>query len=363
MPELEDYIIGIDIGGTNIEADLIDSKTYKPLRKPIRRTFKEPLPDRELSNEDKLQYAEEALEHVGKIINDYCEFHQEIRKDCKVGIAVPGIISNDGKILVGVVFGNFHLREAVEEYVREQYGIKAKIHVENDANCGAYTHGEGQTLMIGTNLGSALNINGKLIGRNTSVKDDWQDYCIFDEAGFAIRFDKDKDTAWDIFKDYANEERFNDYFKNLAKQNTDSPNYVRLEQLLGGKAIPRIFGLVYGRDDVSLDARLLNEITDGADVKSVAEKTWEIEGKLLGYAVATLKNEAQQERYKCNIRDFHIGGKVALALHHMKSFAEESARAYCEEFGCTPDFKLRKSKHDNPNIIGAAIAYIRANKY
>ncbi len=346
-------VISIDIGGTKIKSGLVELiGDYWEVTKPLEiDSFEELLPkDRALDDDEKLQRAREVTQKIGKIVNQY---HSQLKGNSyKIGISVPGIISPEGKILTGVVFGEFPLKEEVENELIKKYGIRVRIHVENDGNCGAYAHGEGQTLMIGTNLGSALNIDRKLIGRNTGLKPSWRGYCIFDEAGYAIRLNEE--TAWDFFKRYIDRKKFSSYFEKLSEENKDSPNLVRIEQLLGGLAIQKMFDFLYGKNELELGAQELHEIVDGtrpadSKMKSLPEKIWEIEGALLGYAIATLQNKSAEEGYR--VKDFHIGGGVAKALHHIRPSAEK----YVENYGAR-NFQIKKSPYDNPNIIGAAIA-------
>lgn len=349
-------IIVVDIGGTNIKAGLVDSleSTRSEMSMP---TFYQLLPNRSLTNSEKLDCAKEITHHVGEVILDLIEKSRETKefseKFYDVGISVPGIISQDGEILTGVVFGNFFLRKAIEDYIHTECwkNLEVKIHIENDANCGAYAHGEGQTLMIGTNLGSALNIDGELIGRNTQIQQKWSDYCIFDEVGYAVRLNKKE--AWNFFREYSSWEKFDNYFKVLSKENEDSPGLVRLEQLLGGNAISRMFNFLY-----TTDAKKLHEIVDGTclcdpGIKSAAENIWKIEGTLRGYTIATLQKEMKTKGYSAI--KFYIGGKVANALDHMLPFAEKSAKDYGSK-----NFEIKLSSYENPNLIGVAIAYQKA---
>ncbi len=333
----DNQIICIDVGGTDIKYAALDyNDPFAPADIHSMPAFNKNL---------KLPPSGHVVDNIGKIINGFAP-NKKDRRLWRVSIAVPGIISDRGEILTGVVLGN---KIPLKEIIERKYHVRS--HAENDANCGAYANPNGQTVMIGTNVGSGLKFEGKLIGRNTQRRDNWWEYCIFDEAGFAIRLGREE--AWKIFEDYVPKEEFDAFFNSLSAQNTDSPGLVRLEQLLGGNAIPGIFSLLYRKP---VDARMVQQIIEG-DVKE-AEFVYAIEGRVLGFAVARLQNEARAKAKEYGLpagyrlQQFHIGGGVAKALPYMLPSAIAHAK-YCDAH----DFELRKSPYPNPNIIGAAIAF------
>lgn len=143
--------IGIDLGGTNIKAGLVD-EAGNILKRASRPTLRE----REYS----------------KILNDIEAIAREVSEGADgeikgLGIGVPGACNNrDGVI---VYTANIKMKNVpVREFFRER--LSYPVYVENDANCAAL--GEYSMLpekprdlifiTLGTGIGSGLILDGRL---------------------------------------------------------------------------------------------------------------------------------------------------------------------------------------------------------
>src|SRR3989338_7527068 len=107
------YSIGIDIGGTKVEAVLINEKG-KVLQKKRIKTVK---------NKSKF------LTNLIELINDVNTQHIE-----GIGVGVPGLVSHTGKLLW---LPNLKTLEGInlKEYLEKKYNVR--VYVQNDANCFA----------------------------------------------------------------------------------------------------------------------------------------------------------------------------------------------------------------------------------
>lgn len=150
-----DYYVGIDLGGTNIVAGVVDSD-YKILAKAKCKT-NVPRPEAELCD-SMVAVTLEAVEKAGLTINDIKS----------VGIGVPGAVNPETGIVeyaVNLFLHNWKLVEMMQERLNK------KVCIENDANAAAY--GEylagalknttnGIAVTLGTGIGGGIIINGKL---------------------------------------------------------------------------------------------------------------------------------------------------------------------------------------------------------
>lgn len=149
------YYIGIDLGGTNIAAGIVDEEG---------RLIK------------KASVPTGAHRHYSAIMKDMAELSQRLIKDCgldvddihSIGIGSPGTPDNEkGMILYSnnIAFLNVPMREEIQKY------IKKPVNIENDANCAAY--GEyiaggakgtkiSVTITLGTGIGGGIIIDGKI---------------------------------------------------------------------------------------------------------------------------------------------------------------------------------------------------------
>lgn len=154
------YYIGIDLGGTNIKAGIVNEK-YEIIGKALVKTAC-PRPAKEIAD-DMAKVSIEACKNSGISIDDV-EW---------IGIGTPGIADNiNGTIPYSnnLGFNNVPIREYIQKHINKP------VYVANDANAAAY--GEflagaaiGATdavcITLGTGVGAGIIINGKIFtGRN-----------------------------------------------------------------------------------------------------------------------------------------------------------------------------------------------------
>lgn len=154
---MNNYFIGVDLGGTNVRAGAVDTNGNIILKKKTLSLVKR--------GKDKV------IETTIKLIDNILSSLKDIPPKA-IGIGIPGVISQEK----GIVFQSpnfpdwqdFHFLERVKEY--KQYSNIPFI-IDNDANCA--TIGEGWIgaaenvdsfccLTIGTGIGGGIVLNGEL---------------------------------------------------------------------------------------------------------------------------------------------------------------------------------------------------------
>ncbi len=154
------YYIGIDLGGTNIKAGVVN-ENYEIIAKASTKT-KCPRPAKEIAD-DMAAVSIEAAKNAGISIDDI-EW---------IGIGTPGIADNiNGTIPYSnnLGFSNVPIREYIQEHINKP------VYVANDANAAAYGEfvagaAKGATdavcITLGTGVGAGVIIDGKIFtGRN-----------------------------------------------------------------------------------------------------------------------------------------------------------------------------------------------------
>lgn len=148
--------IGIDLGGTNIVAAVVDEK-YNIIAKAKTPTA---VPrSAELIFDDIAKVCKEAVEKAGLTMNDISS----------VGLGTPGTVNSDGVI----EFANNLNFDSVpaKDMIIERLGDKP-VYVANDANCAALGEayagcGNGAknfiAVTLGTGVGSGVIIDGKIV--------------------------------------------------------------------------------------------------------------------------------------------------------------------------------------------------------
>ena len=149
------YYVGIDLGGTNIVAGVVDEQ-YNILAKASTKTNC-PRPDREIAK-DMAKIAIEAVENAKRTM-DQIEW---------VGIGTPGIAnSRDGVIEYSNNLG--FVNTPMVKYIQED--IDKPVFVENDANAAAYGEfvagaakgaNNAVCITLGTGVGGGIVIDGKI---------------------------------------------------------------------------------------------------------------------------------------------------------------------------------------------------------
>lgn len=148
------YYIGIDLGGTNIKAGLVDEKG-NILHKDSVKTLAH------------RHYSEIIADMAGLVLKILKETNTDISKVYSIGIGSPGTCDNKNGILVyanNINFENVPMREEMQKH------IKLPVFIENDANCAAL--GEYSMLdksiehmifiTLGTGIGGGIIIDKKI---------------------------------------------------------------------------------------------------------------------------------------------------------------------------------------------------------
>lgn len=150
------YTIGVDLGGTNIAAGLVDGDNKIVDRMSCKTNL--PKPEQEIE------------EAIAQLCRKLAAAHGlDLARDIAwVGIGTPGSVDpGTGVVEFNANFGyrNWALRENMEQL------LGCRVHIENDANAAAY--GEylaggakgarcAVVITLGTGIGSGIIINGKI---------------------------------------------------------------------------------------------------------------------------------------------------------------------------------------------------------
>lgn len=149
------YRLGIDLGGTNIVAGVVDKK-YKIVAKVSCKTAV-PRPESEICD-SMAEVAKKAVEKA-KLTMDEIE---------SVGIGVPGAVNPKTGVIeysANLFFHNWEVVEMMEERLGK------KVHIENDANAaalGEYLAGSAKgarnavAITLGTGVGGGIIVDGKI---------------------------------------------------------------------------------------------------------------------------------------------------------------------------------------------------------
>lgn len=149
------YRIGIDLGGTNIKAGIVDDDNK--LLATASRPTKSERPWTEIVA-DMAETVKEAAEKAGICVDD-----------CRsVGIGNPGVIDSENGVIVysnNLAWENVPLTESFKKY------IDLPVHVSNDANCAAMgevvagaAKGSSNVILLtlGTGVGGGIILDGKV---------------------------------------------------------------------------------------------------------------------------------------------------------------------------------------------------------
>lgn len=149
------YYVGIDLGGTNIVAGVVDEE-YNIIAKASVKTNC-PRPEKEIAD-DMAKTALQAVKNAGLTIDDI-EW---------IGVGTPGIANSSTGIIE--YSNNLGFRNTpMVEYIRET--IDKPIFIENDANAaayGEYVAGAAKgaknavCITLGTGVGSGIIVDGKI---------------------------------------------------------------------------------------------------------------------------------------------------------------------------------------------------------
>jgi len=149
------YYVGIDLGGTNIAAGLVDEEGKIIVKSSIPT----------LSHRTPEEIVKDMADIAISVINEAGVPMEEV---ASVGIACPGFIEKNLGILItgaNLPFHDYELRKEMQKY------IDLPVYLDNDANCAAWAEavagaakGVKDSVMItlGTGVGGGIVINGKL---------------------------------------------------------------------------------------------------------------------------------------------------------------------------------------------------------
>lgn len=154
------YYIGIDLGGTNMAAGIVDDegRIVKKLSTKTGRTRRQ----------------EEIVDDMCRLVLDLMKDAGLTEKDiCSVGIGSPGSHDRENGIILynnNLGFRNVNIKEAFQRY------LNVPVYLENDANCAAIAesvagaakgYNYSVTITIGTGIGSGVVIDNRLyVGSN-----------------------------------------------------------------------------------------------------------------------------------------------------------------------------------------------------
>lgn len=150
------FSIGIDVGGTNLKAGLVDEENRLIFTKkiPLR-----PFRNKEEFAEILLSLTQELAEEGGVPLSDIAW----------VGVGFPGIVNNDTGVVMHIT--NFPLDDLDLRTIFKQR-LHLPLYLGNDGNCaalGEYYAGVGKgahsliTLTLGTGIGGGIVLNGKIV--------------------------------------------------------------------------------------------------------------------------------------------------------------------------------------------------------
>ena len=147
------YIIGIDLGGTKIEAILVKNDILQPIKK------------KRIPTESEQGY--DAI--LQKIVKLVLGWSAEINEDFAVGIGIPGVLDPITKTTIRTNIKGF-LGKSIQKDLAKI--LKIPVFVENDANCFALSEavfGAAQGaefvlgIIMGTGMGGGLVYQKKII--------------------------------------------------------------------------------------------------------------------------------------------------------------------------------------------------------
>lgn len=145
--------IGIDLGGTTLKSGVITKSG------DLLNSFTEDTPH---------QFTvDDFIKKVDEIINKFSKITNNNRQSLKIGIGVPSLVTKDKTIINAP---NLNWQDVkLEKKIKEKLNLS--VHIEHDVKCGCIAEklsGAGKKkddfvyLTIGTGIGAAIIINGKI---------------------------------------------------------------------------------------------------------------------------------------------------------------------------------------------------------
>lgn len=157
IQEVDMYTIGIDLGGTNIAAAIVNEKGEMIIKASVPTSV------------------ESGYEVIVKDMADLClsllkQVNIDISDIHSVGIGSPGNVNSETGVIIYSCNLNFEDVYIIDEFHKH---IDIPVHIGNDANVaafGEYEVGIGKAykdfiaITLGTGVGSGVILNGKIIG-------------------------------------------------------------------------------------------------------------------------------------------------------------------------------------------------------
>jgi len=318
-----DYIIGVDMGGTNIRSAAVsrEGEVLLILRAPAR--AKGSAAEAVANIAGQVVAVQEAARRVG------------LGRALTIGIAVPGLVDPR----TGVVYAAPHVKAWRKFPLRRELQriLKRRIVVENDANAwalGEYRRGAARgcknvvLLTLGTGVGGGIIVDGKLVHGRSGMAAELGHVCIVPD-GMACDC-----GARGCLEAYVSSSGL----CGLLKQR------LRCEEA----QFPR----EYLDRDSEFSARGLMRAARGGD--PLAIEMFEVAGRYLGVALASFINIFNPEMIV-------IGGGVAGALPLMRPLMMRAVKSHAFAAAAAQTRIVKAALGRNGGVVGAAFAAIRAD--
>jgi glucokinase len=262
MDQKKNYVVGVDIGGTNCRAAVIEHSEGKIVARSLN------IPSRAMDGEN--YTAQQVVEAVTQALENA---NLTLASVAGIGVAVPGLVKPDeGKILWAPNFygqwRGVYLAKPIQE------ALRVPVFLGNDANLatlGEFTYGIGRgtehlvMITLGTGVGGGVIIDGKLMTGATGGAG---------ELGHT--FVAASDTARGGNASFGT-------IEGLAQRDAICERAAR--KLAHG---PKSLLLVAGYDRLKLTPRMISEAAEKGD--AVAIETFEEIGYYVGLSVASFIN-------------------------------------------------------------------------
>jgi len=234
------YYIGIDLGGTNIVAGIVDDK-YNIL---FKESVKTNLP----------RSAEEIVDSMVNTVRKILDCAHLLMEDiCWIGVGVPGSVNKESGIIEyanNLEFYNIPLKKMLEEKLNNE------VYIENDANAaafGEYLAGSGRgcnsliAITLGTGIGGGVVLNRKILtGCN---------YAAAEIGHFVIKYDGIDCNCGrrGCFEAYASATALIRMTKEAMKKNVNSAMWKMCQEDIETVNGKTVFDAMYMGDKVAIE--------------------------------------------------------------------------------------------------------------
>lgn len=308
------YVIGIDIGGTNLRGAVVDSKG-KILKK--------------------YSLSSEANVGIDNLINNLIDLINNLRADFKItgiGIGIPGILDSKKGIITQAPNIKNAANYPIIKVLNSRIKPRLPLVIENDANCaafGEYKFGAGlgfKTLImitLGTGVGGGIILNGQIWNGAHGMGGEIGHIKIYPDGN------KCNCGNRGCLESYSSLVGIKNMIKNGVKENKINKKLLQKIKSTKQDKLPELF---------------YEEAKNG---NSFSKRLWKEFGKALGIGISSLTN-------LLNVEIVVIGGGIANAW---QMFIPSTKKAVKENTLIGPYQKLKISKSKLKNdagILGAA---------